>query len=188
MGSGTATWLGQVLLGSTAVKVLHASPSSVLISHNPPVEGAAKALYGTDGSRGADLALELLIGFVGPKRAAVEVVSVVRPNMGLGPETLLSGRRLRGAEQARSHRDAERVVTRATELLDQAGFAATGEILVGRPTEQLLKAANGVGTSLVVVGSRGLDTLDRAVLGSVSDTVARHARATLVARKRNKGG
>jgi nucleotide-binding universal stress UspA family protein len=63
MGSGSASWLGRVLLGSVATKVLHASTSSVLIAHNAPGDGLPQVLYGTDGSRGAQFALRALMEF-----------------------------------------------------------------------------------------------------------------------------
>ena len=182
MGSGTSSWLGQVLLGSVATKVLHASPSSVLITHDALREGPARVLYGTDGSSDAELALDTVMALADAARTSVHVACVVRPNLGLGAEAVLSGQKL-GRAELRRHADAERVVARATDVLRQAGFTATGDVLVGHPTEQLLKAAEGLGASLVSVGSRGLGALDRAMLGSVSDTVSRYARAVLVGRR-----
>ena len=187
LGSGSASWLGQLLLGSVATNVLHGSPSSVLIAHDAPIEGQPKVLYGADGSRGADYALRNLIGFADPSRAEVTVACVVRSIAGFESEMLFPPEKFGRAEMHRRHQEAQRVVDRATDSLAEAGFEATGEVLTGHPTEQLLKAADGLGASLVAVGSRGLGALDRAVLGSVSDKVVRHARAALVGRETTGG-
>ncbi len=58
--------------------------------------------------------------------------------------------------------------------------AAGGEVVeaharVGRPDVEIVKLAEELGAGLVVLGSRGLEPLRRALLGSVSDSVVRHA-------------
>ncbi|MFN7145204.1 MAG: universal stress protein [Myxococcota bacterium] len=85
--------------------------------------------------------------------------------------------------------------------------AALGEeldttvVLEGEAPARVVVRAEGAGTvtivyesddgarrerhvDLVAVGSRGLGTIDRVVMGSVSDEMARHTRAALVARGR----
>jgi nucleotide-binding universal stress UspA family protein len=181
MGSGSASWLGRVLLGSVATKVLHASTSSVLIAHNAPGDSLPQVLYGTDGSRGAQFALRALMEFADPGRVAVRVVSVRQPTLALGLPAMVPGGLVDSDEQSR-RLVAEADVSRATDLLADAGFEATGEVLTGHPTEQLLEAADSIGVGLVAVGSRGLSAFERTVLGSVSEKVVHHARAALLGR------
>ncbi|XP_045164790.2 universal stress protein YxiE-like [Mercenaria mercenaria] len=45
----------------------------------------------------------------------------------------------------------------------------------GDPGEQIVEAANELDASLIITGSRGLGTLRRTFLGSVSDYVVHHA-------------
>jgi nucleotide-binding universal stress UspA family protein len=47
-------------------------------------------------------------------------------------------------------------------------------VLVGHPVDALIGAAAGWNVGLVVVGARGLGTLERVLLGSVSEGVLRH--------------
>jgi nucleotide-binding universal stress UspA family protein len=73
-------------------------------------------------------------------------------------------------------------VERAAERLTAAGFGVDTQVVLGHPVKRLLAEIDNSGAALAIVGSRGLDAVDRAVLGSVSDQMVRHAPATLVGR------
>ena len=54
----------------------------------------------------------------------------------------------------------------------------------GRPGEALVEAAMTLGADLVVIGCRGMGTLRRTIMGSVSDYVVNHCHVpTVVCRK-----
>jgi nucleotide-binding universal stress UspA family protein len=90
--------------------------------------------------------------------------------------------------QSNRLQEAERYVSHAVRTLDDAGFQCEGNVQAGHPAEQLLKQAAEDGSDLIAVGSRGLGSVQRVVLGSVSDKVARHARAALVGRRLTLSG
>ena len=46
---------------------------------------------------------------------------------------------------------------------------------LGRPDAEIVGLADELGAGLIVLGSRGLGSLRRALMGSVSDSVVRHA-------------
>jgi len=46
---------------------------------------------------------------------------------------------------------------------------------MGNPAAEIVELAEELGVGLVVVGSRGLGGVRRALMGSVSDSVVRHA-------------
>ncbi len=50
---------------------------------------------------------------------------------------------------------------------------------IGKPAEEILRVAKDVGADLIIVGSKGLTGLERAVLGSVSEKVVREAGCTV---------
>ena len=53
----------------------------------------------------------------------------------------------------------------------------------GRPEQEIVALAEELGVGLIVMGGRGLGGMKRALVGSVSDSVVRHAHCpVLVAR------
>ncbi|MGH2752084.1 MAG: universal stress protein [Actinomycetota bacterium] len=78
LGTGKSSWMGQLMLGSVSTKVLHASPTSVLVVRQAVEEGRGQILIGTDGSRGSEFALRAAIGLADPERVSMHVTSVVR--------------------------------------------------------------------------------------------------------------
>ena len=58
---------------------------------------------------------------------------------------------------------------------------------MGSPAAEVVGLAEELGVGLVVVGSRGLGGIRRALIGSVSDSVVRHAHCpVLVVRKEDR--
>jgi nucleotide-binding universal stress UspA family protein len=56
------------------------------------------------------------------------------------------------------------------------GGTVAGEHLVeGRVVPEIVGLAEEIGAGLIVMGSRGLGGIRRALMGSVSDSVVRHA-------------
>jgi nucleotide-binding universal stress UspA family protein len=64
------------------------------------------------------------------------------------------------------------------------GTVAQAHLRMGRPAAEIVELAEDLEVGLVVVGSRGLGGIRRALMGSVSDSVVRHAHClVLVVRK-----
>jgi nucleotide-binding universal stress UspA family protein len=55
------------------------------------------------------------------------------------------------------------------------GEVAEVHARIGRPDAEIVGLADELGAGLIVLGSRGLGPLRRALMGSVSDSVVRHA-------------
>lgn len=62
----------------------------------------------------------------------------------------------------------------AAEQLRQAGFTTAASLREGDPRQAIIECAKEWHVDLIVLGSHGRKGLDR-ILGSVSDSVARHA-------------
>ena len=64
------------------------------------------------------------------------------------------------------------------------GTAAQAHLLIGKADTEIVDLAQKISAGLIVVGSRGLSGIRRALIGSVSDSVIRHAHCpVLVVRK-----
>jgi nucleotide-binding universal stress UspA family protein len=58
---------------------------------------------------------------------------------------------------------------------ESGGEVAEAHARLGRPDVEIVGLADELGAGLIVLGSRGLGPLRRALMGSVSDSVVRHA-------------
>ena len=126
-------------------------------------------LIATDGSPAADEALELAIDMALEARAALNVLSVRRPRPAGrgGPSPAILDVEMRDGPK----HIAEAAVKRARE----AGVAATPHIAYGNIVECIADTANAVGADHLVVGSRGLNSMSAAMLGSVSHALVRRS-------------
>ncbi|XP_076920966.1 uncharacterized protein LOC143582238 [Bidens hawaiensis] len=75
---------------------------------------------------------------------------------------------------------AAKVLARASEICDQHKIKAEYLVLKGKPKEILVEAVEQMDIDLLVVGSRGLGQIKRAVLGSISDYCAHHAKCPVL--------
>ncbi|MDG6912772.1 MAG: universal stress protein [Nitrososphaerota archaeon] len=64
----------------------------------------------------------------------------------------------------------------AVKKAQKAGVRDVGGILLqGIPADEILRHAEEIGADLIVMGSRGLSSASRLLMGSVSDAVVHHA-------------
>jgi nucleotide-binding universal stress UspA family protein len=73
------------------------------------------------------------------------------------------------------HRAREFVDKQAKRIEANGGKVKDAHLAFGRPDEKIVKLSEELKAGLIVVGSRGLSGVRRALLGSVSDSVVRHA-------------
>lgn len=105
--------------------------------------------------------------------AILEVLYVVdTASIGPGSAALLDG----------LTRTAETAVTEARERATAAGVERVEHsISRGSPAREIVAAAEGADADLVVMGTHGRSGLQRVVLGSVTETVLRHASVPVLA-------
>lgn len=87
----------------------------------------------------------------------------------------------RGRAAARTFLDAH-----AESIRSGGGKTDQTYLGTGRPDDEIVKFAEEIGAGMIVIGSRGLGGVRRALLGSVSESVVRHAHCpVLVVRQRH---
>ena len=143
-----------------------------------------KVLLATDGSKEADLAARSAAELAGKTGSELHVVHV----FGLSPwyAAYPEATRFDGAELEDSVLDEVLPLIseqRARELLDAeaeklrsvGGTQAQAHLVEGGVPQEIVGLAETIGAGLIVVGSRGHGGIRRALMGSVSDSVVRHA-------------
>ncbi len=129
-----------------------------------------KILLVTDGSRDAELAHTTAIDLANSTNSELHVVTVAPgyPSYDVRrPEIVKQLRR-----QAEDILDAQ-----AAKIEQEGGKVAEKHLRITERyrAQQIVQVAEDVGAGLIVMGSRGLGGVRRALMGSVSDSVVRHA-------------
>ncbi|WP_153397694.1 universal stress protein [Ornithinicoccus halotolerans] len=138
-----------------------------------------RILFAADGSRESDLALRYCVDLLEHTAADIHVVHVGLLSTWTNPRTL-------GPQQmARLRSEAEAVLQQEVAKFTAAGIAPTATHLrMGRATDEILRLRDEIEADLIVLGSRGLNTFSRVLLGSDAEGVVRHAPCpVLVVRK-----
>ena len=131
-----------------------------------------KILLATDGSEEAGLVAGVAVEFARSTGAELHVVHIkLLPLTSPYPEVLGWREDLEWAE-----REARRLLDEQLKKVEDAGGTVAGIHLRGeRPAEEIVALAEELGAYLIVGGSRGCGGIRRALTGSVSDWVVRHA-------------
>jgi nucleotide-binding universal stress UspA family protein len=75
-----------------------------------------------------------------------------------------------------NRRQAQEVLDQQVKRIEESGGAGNERHLrEGRAAEEIVELAEELGAGMIVMGSRGHSRLRRALMGSVSDAVVRHA-------------
>jgi nucleotide-binding universal stress UspA family protein len=174
----------RLVMGSVSEGVVHGAPCPVLVLRGgadtwPP----KRIVIGDDGSRAAEDAGELAAS-IGKLFGATVLLIRVYPRL---PEIDAVGRGFDARMvDDELHREEQVLGDRAGEIESLLGVRHRIRIGVGDPADELLEAA-GEGEEervLVVVGSRGLDAMQRVRLGSVSTKILHAARGPVLVHPR----
>jgi nucleotide-binding universal stress UspA family protein len=136
------------------------------------LEGVMKLLVAIDGSPHSQAVLEGLITRFEPSKAEVRVIHVVEPIAYSNPPQMAPGYAPELREQITKARE---LVDAASQKLRAAGFNVNSVVETGDAREKILDAADAWDADLILVGSHGWRGIRRFLLGSVAESVARHA-------------
>jgi nucleotide-binding universal stress UspA family protein len=166
------------LLGSVSDSVVRHAHCPVMVVRGAALAFPTRILLATDGSAEANIAASTAADLANSTASELHVVCVGRMPMVFyeSPGVTMQEPEL----QDRTVKDAEQATrTRLEELVNELGEAG-GEVTeaharVGIADTEIVGLAGSLGAGLVVMGSRGRGPLRRALMGSVSDSVVRHA-------------
>ncbi|HEV2495851.1 MAG TPA: universal stress protein [Terriglobia bacterium] len=131
-----------------------------------------KILVAIDDSKFSQAAVQALIAQIPPSNAEVRVVHVVEPITVASPPQMAAGY---APELAELVKEGRTLVEQTAQTLRAAGFKVDAAVEKGDVREKILESAGDWGASLIVLGSHGHRGVRRFLLGSVAESVARHA-------------
>lgn len=134
----------------------------------------AKVLLATDGSKEAVLAARTAADMATSTDSELHVVTV-----GQGPldpsyriEAYVPYEQIADSIKRHSQKVLDEQVR---EIEDAGGTVKQTHLKIGQRDEEIVRLSEEIGAGLIVLGSRGHGGIKRALMGSVSDSVVRHA-------------
>jgi nucleotide-binding universal stress UspA family protein len=184
IGSRGRGGIRRALMGSVSNSVIRHAHCPVLVVRGKPVTFPAKILLATDGSKEAELAASTTADLAKSTGSELHVVTVALEY----PYVYAYYDVRHPAEVERHRQEARKVMDQQVDrVVEAGGNVAKTHVSMGVPDEEIVVLANELGADLVVLGSRGLGGMRRTLLGSVSDSVVRHAHCPVMM-VRHEGG
>jgi nucleotide-binding universal stress UspA family protein len=135
-----------------------------------------RILLAVDGSKYSDAAVQALVSNIRKEDAEVLVLQVAEPRIFSAPPQMAAGFEPEMAEIMKEQfKQAQQTVERAGAALKAAGFDAKGRVVEAETRTGILDVASEWHADLIVLGSHGRKGLQRFMLGSVAESVARGA-------------
>ena len=138
-----------------------------------------KILLATDGSAEADLATQMAVELSNKTDSELHVIHARRFTMPIPQgwsEATPSREEVIQPPYEKIEQEAQALLDKQVRRIEAAGGTVAGVYpRVGQPHEEIVILSEEIGIGLIVMGSRGLGGVRRAVMGSVSDSVVRHA-------------
>jgi len=142
-----------------------------------------KILLAVDDSDFSKASIEMLVREIRPENTEVHILHVVEsvklmpPAYGIGMSPIFTQDFTSIIQEWRAQ--AEATVLQTAKVLQSVGFKTNTIVREGEAKTSILEYADEWRPDLIMVGSHGRKGLDRFLLGSVSDAVARHAQCSV---------
>ena len=142
-----------------------------------------KILLATDGSEEANLAGRTAVDLTDKTGSELHVAFILRTQDASEYDPM--GFNTEKAHEEEIKQMGQRLLDEQVKRVEEAGGTVAGaHFRLARPDQGILAVGEDIGTGLIVLGSRGLGGVKRALMGSVSDSVVRHAHCpVMVVRK-----
>lgn len=136
-----------------------------------------KILVTTDGSKNGDKALLEAKDLAEALNANIDILNVVK-DMVVNPYMAVNSYNLQTAEDFRKM--GEEVLENALKLFEGFKGEVNTKLRTGDPGDIIMQESEDGEYDFVVMGSRGLGTFSRAMLGSVSNKVLNHTKSNVL--------
>jgi len=146
-----------------------------------------KFLVPIDGSSASEHALDKALAFAVPLAAEIVLLTVVEPLSSYMPEVMMptgdwvGWRGLPDVELERKILNAgQALLQKAQDTCEAAQATSRTRLEIGQPRDLICYVAKEENPDLVILGSRGLGSIERLMLGSVSDYVLHHCESPVL--------
>ena len=178
LGSRGHNPLAELLLGSVASSVVRFSPCAVEVVRAPKRQkttpGTGKRiLLATDGSDCSEVAVRSVAARPWPEGTQMRVISIADVSF---PEAAwFFNQTVMEELEEKLIAKAKEASKTAQQILLEVGWRASHTVLRGQAKARIIEEAKEWEADLIVVGSHGKRGLERALRGSVSESVVTHA-------------
>ena len=153
-----------------------------------------KILLATDGSAEATLAAQTAVDVADKTNSELHVVYVGELDYGYPSYDPTNDPSFAVPDfeyMQQIHENLEQEARKALDAEVERVKAAGGRVVeahlsMGSPDAEIVKLAEDIGAGLIVLGSRGLGGIRRTLIGSVSDSVVRHAHCPVMVVREQK--
>lgn len=130
-----------------------------------------RILLAADGSDDARLALEAAVDLSNATGSELHVLYVALSSPWITPDAM------NPEEAERLREEAQRTLDEQVRRVEEAGGkVAEAHLRTGRKaSNEIIRLGEELGAGLIVMGGRGMDVVERILLGSDSESVVRHA-------------
>ena len=174
VGSRGRGGIRRALMGSVSDSVVRHAHCPVLVVRDGENESdflPGRILLAVDGSEEASTAAKTAAELAERTDSELHVVHVGEVRPVSHPE-----RRGYLARSEELQVEAQRLLEeQVDEITSAGGTVSTAHLRMGRPDEEIVVLGEEIGAGLIVAGSRGLGGMRRALMGSASDSIVRHA-------------
>jgi nucleotide-binding universal stress UspA family protein len=134
-----------------------------------------KILLATDGSKEARLAAEAAAELSKDTGSEVHIVYVLPSPRELRGHHLYSREVMRSVLEKAEGDARSFLEEQAQQVKTSGGKVAETHLETGEPEKEIVRLSEELGAGSIVMGSRGLGAVRRALMGGVSESVVRHA-------------
>jgi nucleotide-binding universal stress UspA family protein len=152
-----------------------------------------KILIGTDGSEHSRAAIEFCGNIVAdPKNTSIRIIAAIQYLMPVATDPMGAGAAEYYIElEKAARREAEEAVEQGERqihsLFPGISIDVTTKVIDGSPSRVIVEEADEWKADLIVVGSHGHGFWSRVLIGSVSDSVVRHAHCSVLTVRKKEG-
>jgi nucleotide-binding universal stress UspA family protein len=147
-----------------------------------------KILLATDGSEEARQAAQAAAELSKDTGSELHVTYVLPAPAHLRGHHLYSREVMRSITERAEEEGRSFLEDQAEQLRSSGGKVAETHLRAGEPDKEIVKLSEELGAGTIVIGSRGLGALKRALMGGVSESVVRHAHCPVFVVRTDEAG